>query len=436
MASGLSVLPNIETILKDRNGIKIDLKRLSNEDSRNLLEKIMEFVKENPQKKDNTEEISKVSTGYDTSEDEEESEDSYDPETMELPSNLKLERAKLLKNEKHEPLLNEQKDRHVLFPITNVPIFKLYLKHIFSFWIPQEVKLYRDMNDWNKKLNENEKFFIAHVLAFFSSSDGVVIENLLTRFVKEIKLAESYNFYSFQAAMEAIHSHTYSLLIDTYIQKESERLTIFNAAQNFPAIKKKKQWAMKWIGSKETCFAERLVAFAAVEGIFFSGSFCAIYWIKKRNLLPGLCFANELISRDEALHCEHACELFRCIQSKPSQALIYSIISEAVSIEKEFICELLPCSLIGMNSKLMSEYIEFVSDLLLQDLGCEPMFGTDNPFEWMNMISLTRKTNFFEGEVSEYNIEKIYETLEELMERKIKIAYHSDSIILLDPSEF
>ena len=276
----------------------------------------------------------------------------------------------------------------------------MYKKHEASFWTAEELDLAQDLRDW-ETLSNNEKHFIKHVLAFFAASDGIVLENLATRFFTEIQIPEARAFYGFQITMENIHSETYSMLIDTYITNTQEKNNLFNAISNFPSIKKKADWAMKWISS-EASFAQRLVAFAAVEGIFFSGSFCAIFWMKKRSMLPGLTFSNELISRDEGLHTDFACLLYSHIVNKLSQSQIHMIITEAIEIEKEFITEALPVELIGMNSRLMSQYIEFVADRLLVALGCEKLFRSHNPFEWMEMISMQGKTNFFEKRVSEY----------------------------------
>ena len=300
----------------------------------------------------------------------------------------------------NEPLLRENPGRFVMFPIQYNDIWTMYKKHEASFWTAEELDLAQDLRDW-ETLSNNEKHFIKHVLAFFAASDGIVLENLATRFFTEIQIPEARAFYGFQITMENIHSETYSMLIDTYITNTQEKNNLFNAISNFPSIKKKADWAMKWISS-EASFAQRLVAFAAVEGIFFSGSFCAIFWMKKRSMLPGLTFSNELISRDEGLHTDFACLLYSHIVNKLSQSQIHMIITEAIEIEKEFITEALPVELIGMNSRLMSQYIEFVADRLLVALGCEKLFRSHNPFEWMEMISMQGKTNFFEKRVSEY----------------------------------
>jgi ribonucleoside-diphosphate reductase beta chain len=300
-----------------------------------------------------------------------------------------------------EPLLEENPNRFVLFPIKHHDIWKMYKKEVASFWTPEELDLSQDTREWSK-LTYNEQHFIKHVLAFFAASDGIVNENLAERFMKDVQLPEARSFYGFQIAIENIHSETYSLLIDTYIKDPLEKNKLFNAIETIPAVQKKAHWALNWIESSNS-FAERLVAFAAVEGIFFSGSFCAIFWLKKRGLMPGLSFANELISRDEGLHCDFACLLYNMLQyTKLKKETIYQIIGDAVAIEKEFITESLPVSLIGMNSTLMSQYIEFVADRLIVSLGYEKLFNTANPFDWMELISLSGKTNFFEKRVAEY----------------------------------
>jgi ribonucleoside-diphosphate reductase beta chain len=270
-----------------------------------------------------------------------------------------------------------------------------------SFWTAEEIDLSQDINDWNNKLNDEERYFIKHILAFFAASDGIVNENLAENFVNEVQYAEAKFFYGFQIMMENIHSETYSLLIDTYVKDESERDELFNALEVFPAIKKKADWALKWIESDS--FAERLIAFAAVEGIFFSGAFCSIYWLKKRGLMPGLTFSNELISRDEGVHCDFAVHLHNHhLVNKVPKSRIREIIVDALNIEREFITESLPVSLIGMNAALMTQYLEFVADRLLVELGCDREYNTANPFDFMDMISLQGKTNFFEKKVAEY----------------------------------
>lgn len=301
-----------------------------------------------------------------------------------------------------DPILASSEERFVTFPIKYHSLWELYKKHMAVFWTPEEIDLAQDITDW-EKLNENEKHFISHILAFFAASDGIVNENLALRFYSEVQIPEARSFYGFQIAMETIHSETYSLLIDTYIKDPTEKDKLFNAIDTIPAVAKKARWAMKWIGSKRS-FAERIVAFAAIEGIFFSGSFCSIFWMKKRGLMPGLCTSNEFISRDEGLHCEFASHLHSLLQEEnqcPTET-IRQILMEAVEIEKEFITDALPVSLIGMNAELMKKYIEYVADFWLEHLGCEKEYNTENPFDWMEMISLEGKTNFFEKRVSEY----------------------------------
>ncbi|OYU81459.1 MAG: ribonucleoside-diphosphate reductase [Flavobacterium sp. BFFFF1] len=300
-----------------------------------------------------------------------------------------------------EPILQENKNRFVIFPIKHHDIWEWYKKMEASFWTAEEIDLSQDLNDWNNKLNADEKYFIKHILAFFAASDGIVNENLAENFVSEVQYAEAKFFYGFQIMMENIHSETYSLLIDTYVKDEAEKDDLFNALEVFPAIRKKADWALKWIESES--FAERLIAFAAVEGIFFSGAFCSIYWLKKRGLMPGLTFSNELISRDEGVHCDFAVHLHNHhLVNKVPKARIREIIVDALNIEREFITESLPVSLIGMNANLMTQYLEFVTDRLLVELGCKREYNTSNPFDFMDMISLQGKTNFFEKKVSEY----------------------------------
>lgn len=300
-----------------------------------------------------------------------------------------------------EHILTENKDRFVLFPLKYHDIWEMYKTAEHSFWTSEEIDLGQDMTDWDEKLNDSERHFIKMVLAFFAASDGIVNENLAENFLKEVQYPEAKCFYGFQIAIENIHSETYSLLIDTYIKDSDEKNKLFHAIDNFPSIMKKADWALKWIGSGS--FAERLVAFAAVEGIFFSGSFCSIFWLKKRGLMPGLGFSNELISRDEGLHCKFACLLHnKYVQNKVTEQRIQEIICEAVEIEKEFITESLPVSLIGMNAKLMQQYIEYVADFWLVELGCSKVYKSENPFDFMDMLSLQSKSNFFEKRVSEY----------------------------------
>jgi ribonucleotide reductase beta subunit family protein with ferritin-like domain len=296
-----------------------------------------------------------------------------------------------------EPLLRENKQRFVLFPIQYPKIWEFYKKAEASFWTVEEVDLETDINDWKHKLNDNERHFIKHILAFFAASDGIVNENLAQRFMGEVQYPEARAFYGFQIAIENIHGEMYSTLIDTYISDKQDKNKLFNAIETIPAVQKKAHWALKWISDPTSTFAERLVAFAAVEGIFFSGSFCAIFWVKKRGLMPGLAFANELISRDEGLHCDFASLLYGMLKfTKLSSTRVYAIIDEAVSIEKEFLTDALPVSLIGMNAKLMSQYIEFVADRLLVSLGYDKFYKVSNPFDWMDIQSLQGKTNFFE----------------------------------------
>jgi ribonucleoside-diphosphate reductase beta chain len=300
-----------------------------------------------------------------------------------------------------EPILQENKNRFVIFPIKHHDIWEWYKKMEASFWTAEEIDLSQDLNDWNNKLSDDERYFVKHILAFFAASDGIVNENLAENFVNEVQYAEAKFFYGFQIMMENIHSETYSLLIDTYVKDEAEKDDLFNALDVFPAIKKKADWALKWIESDS--FAERLIAFAAVEGIFFSGAFCSIYWLKKRGLMPGLTFSNELISRDEGVHCDFAVHLHNNhLVNKVPKDRIREIIVDALKIEREFITESLPVSLIGMNAVLMTQYLEFVADRLLVELGCDREYNTTNPFDFMDMISLQGKTNFFEKKVAEY----------------------------------
>jgi len=300
-----------------------------------------------------------------------------------------------------EPILQENKKRFVIFPIEHHDIWEWYKKCEASFWTAEEIDLSEDLNDWKSKLSDDERYFIKHILAFFAASDGIVNENLAENFVNEVQYSEAKFFYGFQIMMENIHSETYSLLIDTYVKDPKEKDNLFNAIETFPAIKKKADWALKWIESDS--FAERLIAFAAVEGIFFSGAFCSIFWLKKRGLMPGLSFSNELISRDEGVHCDFAVHLHnKHLVNKVSPKRIKEILLDALNIEREFITESLPISLIGMNSKLMTQYLEFVTDRLLVELNCEKEYNVTNPFDFMDLISLQGKTNFFEKRVSEY----------------------------------
>ena len=302
--------------------------------------------------------------------------------------------------EKDEDLLRENPDRWVVFPIKYPRIWEMYKKHEASFWTAEEIDLSSDLRDWDR-LSDQERHFISNVLAFFAASDGIVNENLAAKFANEVQLPEARSFYGFQIAMENIHSETYSLLIDTYIRDPTEKQRLFRAVHTVPAVQKKAHWAVKWINDSN-CFAERLVGFACVEGILFSGSFCSIYWLKKRGLMPGLTFSNELISRDEGLHADFACLLYSMLENKLPESVIQTIVKGAVEVEREFICEALPCDLIGMNANLMTKYIEFVADRLLVALGHKKLYNTANPFDWMELISLQGKTNFFEKRVGEY----------------------------------
>jgi len=302
--------------------------------------------------------------------------------------------------EKRDPLLRENPRRFVIFPIQHQEVWEMYKKHEASFWTAEEVDLSQDNKDWDA-LSDGERYFIKHVLAFFAASDGIVNENLLGQFATEVQIPEARCFYGFQIAMENIHSETYSLLIEQYIRDPAEKEQVFDAMHTMPAVQEKANWAIQWM-NRENSFAERIIAFAAVEGILFSGSFCAIYWLKKRGLMPGLTFSNELISRDEGLHAEFACLLYGMLENRLPEDVVHDIIRGAVNAERSFICEALSCDLIGMNSELMTRYIEFVADRLLTALGHTKLFGSKNPFDWMDLISLQGKTNFFEKRVGEY----------------------------------
>ncbi len=319
-----------------------------------------------------------------------------------------------------EPLLCENPNRYVMFPISDHDIWGIYKKQMDSFWRTEEIDLSKDLSHW-ETLTEKEKHFVKHILAFFAASDGIVLENLGQRFLTEVQLPEARAAYGFQLMMENIHSETYSLLIDTLIKKDEEKTKLFKAIENYPCIKKKADWALKWVGDNRSSFATRLVAFACVEGIFFSGAFCSIYWLKKRGLMPGLTFSNELISRDEGMHTDFAVMLFSKLVKKTKKSKVYDIVKEAVEIEKEFICEALPCKLIGMNSNLMSQYIEFVADRLVVQLGFEKIFKSSNPFDFMEMISLEGKTNFFEKRVGDYSLSS---------------GQKSDEVFNIDDAEF
>ena len=318
-----------------------------------------------------------------------------------------IENVENVENVEKEVLLSEEEKRYVIFPIKHDKIWEMYKKSEANFWTAEELDLSKDLNDFNIKMNEDERYFVENVLAFFAASDGIVNENLVERFCNEVQVLEAKFFYGFQIAVENIHSETYSLLIDTYVKDLQKKEKLFNAIETIPSVKKKADWAMKWINDKNSTFGTRVIAFAAVEGIFFSGSFCSIFWLKKRGLMPGLCHSNELISRDEGLHTEFAVLMYSMLKDKPSKETILEIVKEAVELEKEFITESLPCDLIGMNKNLMKKYIEYVSDRLLLMLGLEKVYHSENPFEWMELISVQGKTNFFEKRVGEYaNIAK------------------------------
>jgi ribonucleoside-diphosphate reductase beta chain len=322
------------------------------------------------------------------------------------PAEIKAENVDLKKELSNdiaveEPILKENPNRFVLFPIQHSDIWEMYKKQEASIWTAEELDLSNDLHDWANKLNDDERYFIKHILAFFAASDGIVNENLAENFLSEVQYTEAKFFYGFQVMMENIHSETYSLLIDTYIKDSKEKDYLFNAIETFEPVKKKAEWAMRWIDNGS--YAERLISFAAVEGIFFSGSFCSIFWLKKRGLMPGLTFSNELISRDEGLHCDFACMLYNNhLVNKLPKEEVAKIIRDAVEIEKEFVVESLPVRLIGMNSDLMCQYIEFVADRLLSELGNEKIYNASNPFDFMHMINLQGKTNFFEKRVGEY----------------------------------
>jgi ribonucleotide reductase beta subunit family protein with ferritin-like domain len=302
-----------------------------------------------------------------------------------------------------EPLLTENSNRYVMFPIHHEDIWLLYKKMVDSFWRAEEIDFSKDHNDWNS-LNENERYFIKMILAFFAGSDGIVIENLGRRFINDVQIPEARAAYGFQLMIENIHSEVYSIMIDKYVKNKEEKNKLFHAIDEFPCIKKKAEWALQWIENDNISFAHRLVAFACVEGIFFSGAFCSIFWLKKRGLMPGLSFSNELIARDEGMHTDLAVLLYSKLVNKLSSEEIYKIVKDAVEIEKDFICAALPCRLIGMNSKLMQQYIEFVADRLLLQLGYPKIYNSVNPFNFMEIISLAGKTNFFEKRVGDYSL--------------------------------
>jgi len=323
-----------------------------------------------------------------------------------VKSDKEKEEKEELKNNKEKEqtdvMLSEDEKRYVIFPIKYDEIWKMYKKAEANFWTAEELDLSKDLNDFNGKMNEGERYFVENVLAFFAASDGIVNENLVERFCNDVQLLEAKFFYGFQIAVENIHSETYSLLIDTYVKDLKKKDVLFNAIETIPSVKKKADWALKWINDEKSTFGTRVIAFAAVEGIFFSGSFCSIFWLKKRGLMPGLAHSNELISRDEGLHMEFAVLMYSMLKDKPSKEIVLSIIKEAVELEKEFITESLPCDLIGMNKTLMKQYIEYVSDRLLLMLGLEKEYCSENPFDWMELISVQGKTNFFEKRVGEY----------------------------------
>jgi len=331
----------------------------------------------------------------------------------ELPSDrfkMSSVTEELKKLQEEEPLLIENKHRWVMFPLQYPEIWEMYKKHEASFWTAEEIDLAQDMRDWDG-LSNDEQHFIKHVLAFFAASDGIVNENLSTNFSDEIQVPEARAFYGFQMAMENIHSETYSLLIEQYIRDTDERMKLFHAIETIPAVAVKAQWAVDWM-NPDRSFYERLVGFACVEGILFSGSFCAVYWLKKRGLMPGLTFSNELISRDEGLHTDFACLIYKLLKHKLEDDMVHDIIRGAVAAEKEFICDALPCALIGMNSSQMTEYIQFVADRLLTALGHPKLYNTANPFDWMELISLQGKTNFFEKRVGEYQKKGVMASLD------------------------
>lgn len=330
-------------------------------------------------------------------------ENNFSASNIDIDAQVSNKQQVLKQLESDEPILQSNPNRFVLFPIKYHDVWQFYKKAEASFWTAEEVDLSKDTKHWEERLNNDERYFVSRVLAFFAASDGIVNENLVTRFAQEVQIPEARCFYGFQIMIENVHAEMYSLLIDTYIKDPTERAFLFNAIDTIPCVRKKGDWAMRWIENTTSCFGERIVAFAAVEGIFFSGSFAAIFWLKKRGLMPGLTFSNELISRDEGLHCDFACLLFKHLKhSRPSVQTITNIIVEAVGIEQEFLTEALPVALIGMNCKLMCQYIEFVADRLLLTLGCPRYFNSENPFDFMDLISLQGKTNFFEKKVGEY----------------------------------
>jgi len=327
---------------------------------------------------------------------------------------VKAKPSQVEKSNEDEPLLRENLRRFVMFPIQYPDIWKMYKQAEASFWTVEEVDLEEDVIDWEEKLKPQEKYFISHVLAFFAASDGIVNENLVECFSQEVQLPEARSFYGFQIAMENVHSEMYSLLIETLVRDSIEKDNLFNAIETMPSIQKKAVWALRWINKDNASFGERIIGFAAVEGIFFSGSFAAIFWLKKRNLMPGLTFSNELISRDEGLHCDFACLMFKHLKNKPSEEKVKSIIVDAVKIEQEFLTQSLPCDLLGMNKELMKTYIFFVADRLIAALGFSKIWNVQNPFDFMENISLARKANFFESRVSDYQKGRVMESINEM----------------------
>ena len=321
--------------------------------------------------------------------------------------------AKIKESEKFEPLLQKNNNRYVIFPIKHNDIWKSYKNAVSTFWSPEELDLNKDRTQWEEKLSDDERYFIKNILAFFAGSDGIVMENLAQRFMNDTDISEIISFYSYQMFIENIHGETYSLLIDTYIKDEDEKNRLFDAINTIPCIQNKASWAKKWINNDDATFAIRLIAFAIVEGLFFSGSFCAIFWLKKRGLMSGLTFSNELISRDEGMHTDFAVLLYSKIVNKIPKEVVYNIIEEAVNIENEFITESIPCKMIGMNSDMMTEYIKFVADRLLNQLGYDKLYNAKNPFDFMEMISLRPKSNFFEIRVGEYQMANVGKKKEE-----------------------
>jgi len=333
-------------------------------------------------------------------------------------------------NDNNELVLKPDKDRFVLFPIKYHKLWEMYKKHVASFWTVDEVDLSADIADWQHKLTDNERHFIQMVLAFFAGADGIVMENLVHRFCEEVQLPEARCFYGFQIAMETVHQEMYCLLIDSLIRNPGTKERLFRAHTDVPAVKLKADWALRWLSTEKASFAERLVAFACVEGIFFSGAFCSIFWLRKRGLMPGLTFSNELISRDEGLHCDFACEMYGMLENKLSEEAVQHIVSEAVQAEKAFVCEALPVSLIGMNAALMAQYIEFCADRLLTAMGHEVLFRASNPFPWMELISLEGKTNFFERRVGEYQKANVMQST--VTGTAVVSSSSSDSVPIMD----